>query len=154
MIVVVLPWTLLTLTCLSNVRSGQIALYLVLIFAEIIPVVRQGLPFNVLNPLLGFAITFAMFFDDSVAEALAMWIIEGMFHFCRPDCVFAFVLGTRLTLSQISFSMPKNNQYLAQPWQCFSSSWCIELDVKSLTNKPKESKKQPKIYRTSRKVNA
>lgn len=52
-------------------------LYLILIFAEIVPVVRQGLPFNILNPTLGFAITFAMFFDDSVAEAVAMWIIEA-----------------------------------------------------------------------------
>jgi hypothetical protein len=52
-------------------------LYLILIFAEIIPVVRQGLPFNILNPTLGFAITFAMFFDDSVVEAVAMWVIEA-----------------------------------------------------------------------------
>lgn len=52
------------------------AMYLVMVLAEIIPVVRQGLPFNVLNPLLGFAITFAMFFDDSVGEAVAMWVIE------------------------------------------------------------------------------
>jgi hypothetical protein len=53
-------------------------LYLVLIIAEVIPVIRQGLPLNILNPALGFVITFAMFFDDSVAEAVAMWIIEAM----------------------------------------------------------------------------
>ncbi|KAL3905787.1 MAG: hypothetical protein SGILL_009535, partial [Bacillariaceae sp.] len=52
-------------------------LYLILIFAEVIPVVRQGLPFNILNPTFGFAITFAMFFDDSVGEAVAMWGLEA-----------------------------------------------------------------------------
>jgi hypothetical protein len=32
---------------------------------------------------MGFAITFAMFFDDSVAEAVAMWIIEAMAISCE-----------------------------------------------------------------------
>jgi hypothetical protein len=53
-------------------------LYLIVVLAEIIPVVRRGLPFNLLNPTLGFAITFAMFFDDSVAQAVTMWILEAL----------------------------------------------------------------------------
>eukprot|EP00934_Nitzschia_sp_Nitz4_P009160 Nitzschia sp. Nitz4//scaffold280_size24494//13248//14009//NITZ4_008393-RA/size24494-processed-gene-0.34-mRNA-1//-1//CDS//3329545594//9150//frame0 len=52
-------------------------IYLVIIFAEIVPVLRQGVPFNLLNPVVGFAITFAMFFDDRIAEAVTMWIIEA-----------------------------------------------------------------------------
>lgn len=61
-------------TCVRAV----IYLYFFAILAEIIPVVRQGLPFNLLNPTLGFAITIAMFFDDSVAQAVAMWILEAL----------------------------------------------------------------------------
>jgi hypothetical protein len=51
-------------------------LYLVLIFAEIIPVIKNGIPFNIVNPTIGFIITFGMFFDDSVFEAVCMWVIE------------------------------------------------------------------------------
>jgi hypothetical protein len=50
--------------------------YLAAIFLEIIPVLRKGIPFNLLNPLMGFAITFAMFFDDRIPEAICMWLIE------------------------------------------------------------------------------
>jgi len=52
-------------------------IYLLMIFAEIVPVIRKGMPFNIINPTIGFIITFGMFFDDSVAEAVAMWIIEA-----------------------------------------------------------------------------
>jgi hypothetical protein len=52
--------------------------YLIMIFAEILPVLRKGLPFNLLNPMLGFTITFAMFFDDRIPEAICMWIIEAV----------------------------------------------------------------------------
>ncbi|KAG7339778.1 hypothetical protein IV203_025457 [Nitzschia inconspicua] len=52
-------------------------LYLIVIFAEVLPVVRQLFVFNILKPAMGFAITFAMFFDDSVGEAVAMWILEA-----------------------------------------------------------------------------
>jgi hypothetical protein len=51
--------------------------YLAMVFLEIYPVVRKGFPFNIVNPLVGFAITFAMFFDDSKTEALIMWGIES-----------------------------------------------------------------------------
>lgn len=53
-------------------------MYLLLIFAEIIPVIKQGIPFNIVNPTVGFIITFGMFFDDSVMEAVVMWVIEAM----------------------------------------------------------------------------
>jgi hypothetical protein len=52
-------------------------IYLSLIFAEIFPVFRKGLPFNLLNPLVGFTITFCMFFDDAISEAVIMWAIEA-----------------------------------------------------------------------------
>ena len=52
-------------------------MYLALVFLEIYPVVRRGFPFNIVNPIIGFAITFAMFFDDSKTEALIMWGIES-----------------------------------------------------------------------------
>jgi hypothetical protein len=51
--------------------------YVALIFAEILPVVLDGIPFNLLNPFLGFLITFAVFFDDRILEAVVMWIIEA-----------------------------------------------------------------------------
>jgi hypothetical protein len=54
------------------------ALYLVLVFAEIIPVVKNGMPFNIVNPTIGFVITLGMFFDDSIGEAVAMWVIEAL----------------------------------------------------------------------------
>ncbi|KAG7339779.1 hypothetical protein IV203_025458 [Nitzschia inconspicua] len=52
-------------------------IYIFGIFVEIVPVVRDsGIPWNILNPLFGFLLTFAVFFDDSRAEAISMWIIE------------------------------------------------------------------------------
>lgn len=57
--------------------------YLALVFLEIYPVVRQGFPFNVVNPLIGFLITFAMFFDDSKTEALIMWGVESAAILCE-----------------------------------------------------------------------
>lgn len=51
--------------------------YLGCIFLEVIPVVRNGLPFNLINPMLGFSITFAMFFDDDILEAACMWTLEA-----------------------------------------------------------------------------
>ena len=50
--------------------------YLILILLEVYPVLRRGFPFNIVNPIIGFLITFALFFDDSYVEALAMWCIE------------------------------------------------------------------------------
>lgn len=54
------------------------ALYIVLVLAEIIPVIKKGMPFNIVNPTIGFIITIGMFFDDSIAEAVAMWVIEAL----------------------------------------------------------------------------
>jgi hypothetical protein len=51
-------------------------IYMIMIFAEILPVVRDGFPFNLVNPLVGFLITFAVFFDDRILEAVVMWVIE------------------------------------------------------------------------------
>lgn len=51
--------------------------YVALIFCEIIPVLHKGIPFNLINPLVGFTIFFAMFFDDRAFEAICMWIIES-----------------------------------------------------------------------------
>ena len=57
--------------------------YMVMIFAEILPVVREKLPLNLLNPFVGFLITFAVFFDDRKPEAVAMWTIEGSAVACE-----------------------------------------------------------------------
>ncbi|KAL3909045.1 MAG: hypothetical protein SGILL_008247, partial [Bacillariaceae sp.] len=52
-------------------------IYIFGIFLEVIPVVREsGIPWNMMNPLFGFLLTFAVFFDDSRAEAISMWILE------------------------------------------------------------------------------
>lgn len=60
-----------------------IYLYMALIFMEIIPVLREGFPFNLMNPFVGFLITFAMFFDDRIAQAVTMWIIEATAVLCE-----------------------------------------------------------------------
>ena len=58
-------------------------LYLILICTEIYPVVKKGIPFNLVNPLLGFIVGVAMFFDDSKQEALMMWSIETFAVTCE-----------------------------------------------------------------------
>ena len=58
-------------------------LYMILIFAEIVPVLRGGFPFNLLNPFVGFCITFAVFFDDRILEAVIMWLIEASAVACE-----------------------------------------------------------------------
>lgn len=52
--------------------------YLSMLFLEIFPIFRKGLPFNLVNPLVGFTITVTMFFDDRILEAVTMWSIEAM----------------------------------------------------------------------------
>ncbi|KAL3938742.1 MAG: hypothetical protein SGBAC_006415 [Bacillariaceae sp.] len=52
-------------------------IYLIGIFLEIHPVVREGpIPWNLLNPSFGFLISFAVFVDDSKTEAISIWILE------------------------------------------------------------------------------
>lgn len=58
-------------------------IYMSMIFIEIFPVFKKGLPINLINPFLGFTITFAMFFDDRIMEAVTMWAIEAAAIFCE-----------------------------------------------------------------------
>lgn len=60
----------------SKIIQITVYLYIFMIFAEILPVLREGFPFNLANPFLGFFITFGMFFDDRILEAVVMWVIE------------------------------------------------------------------------------
>jgi hypothetical protein len=61
----------------SKAMTAISYIYVLGILMEIIPVVREsGVPWNMLNPLFGFLLTFAVFFDDSRAEAISMWILE------------------------------------------------------------------------------
>ncbi|KAL3938254.1 MAG: hypothetical protein SGBAC_006796 [Bacillariaceae sp.] len=53
-------------------------IYLVLIFLEVVPVFNKELPLNLINPLIGFTITMAMFFDDRIGEAVTLWTIEAL----------------------------------------------------------------------------
>ena len=57
-------------------------LYMALIFIQVAPVVREIFPFNLFNPFVGFLITFAMFFDDRMEIAIAMWVIEFLTVVC------------------------------------------------------------------------
>ncbi|CAJ1958210.1 unnamed protein product [Cylindrotheca closterium] len=57
--------------------------YITMIFLEVVPVVRHELPFNLINPTLGFLVTFAVFFDDDIAEAVFMWVIEVIAIICE-----------------------------------------------------------------------
>jgi hypothetical protein len=54
-------------------------IYIIGILLEVIPVVREsGIPWNMLNPMFGFLLTLAVFFDDSRAEAVSMAVMESM----------------------------------------------------------------------------
>jgi hypothetical protein len=57
--------------------------YMLLIFLELFPVLTGGFPFNLFNPFIGFMITFAVFFSDSMVEAAVMWTIEACAVFCE-----------------------------------------------------------------------
>ncbi|CAJ1958194.1 unnamed protein product [Cylindrotheca closterium] len=52
-------------------------IYVVLLFLEVIPVFNKEIPLNLINPLIGFTITMAMFFDDRIGEAITMWTMEA-----------------------------------------------------------------------------
>jgi hypothetical protein len=67
--------------------------YCFLILLEIYPVVQRGLPFNLVNPPLGFFLTIVLFFDDGKYDALIMWFIEVL------SVVFEIVVW-RLKLAQ------------------------------------------------------
>eukprot|EP00533_Pseudo-nitzschia_delicatissima_P000468 CAMPEP_0116078634 /NCGR_PEP_ID=MMETSP0327-20121206/712_1 /TAXON_ID=44447 /ORGANISM="Pseudo-nitzschia delicatissima, Strain B596" /LENGTH=921 /DNA_ID=CAMNT_0003569203 /DNA_START=72 /DNA_END=2837 /DNA_ORIENTATION=+ len=58
-------------------------LYMLLIFLEVVPVMRDRFPFNLMNPFIGFLITFAVFFSDSIVEAASMWVFEAMAVSCE-----------------------------------------------------------------------
>jgi len=73
-------------------------IYIVLILLEVLPVVRDGFPFNLFNPIVGFLITFAVFFDDSVTEAAIMWSIEASAVFCE---VYIYHCKSRLYQDRI-----------------------------------------------------
>lgn len=51
-------------------------IYILGIFLEIVPVLRGGIPWNIFNPMFGFLISFAVFFDNGRNEAIIMWVIE------------------------------------------------------------------------------
>jgi hypothetical protein len=53
-------------------------IYMTLIIIEILPVFQKGLPINLINPVLGFTITFAMFFNFRIFEVVTMWVIEAI----------------------------------------------------------------------------
>lgn len=57
--------------------------YLALILVEVYPVVKKGIPFNLVNPFVGIVVAVAMFFDDSKTEALIMWGIESFAVLCE-----------------------------------------------------------------------
>lgn len=67
----------------SLVIGATVIVYISMIFMEVVPVVRHQLPFNLINPTLGFLITFAVFFDDDIAEAVFMWVIEVIAIICE-----------------------------------------------------------------------
>ena len=52
-------------------------IYIIGIVCEIIPVVRERFPWNLLNPAFGLIISFSVFFDDSRLEAVCMWAFEA-----------------------------------------------------------------------------
>ena len=65
--------TILIVTCM----------YMILIFLEVLPVMSDVFPFNLFNPFVGFLITFAVFFSDSMMEAAIMWTVEAVAVGCE-----------------------------------------------------------------------
>jgi hypothetical protein len=103
--------------------------YICLIVLEVLPVIRDGFPFNLFNPFVGFLITFAVFFDDSMVEAVIMWVIEAMAVTCE---VYIFRLR--------SFAYQER---LAREQK-------VENDIKTLRSVKKKVKQQ---YESGRQLN-
>ena len=84
--------------------------YLILILLEVYPVLRRGFPFNIVNPIIGFCISFALFFDDSYVEALIMWCIET----CAVLSEFAVyrvkIRQVNMRAAEIKTLMPKTTK--------------------------------------------
>ena len=84
--------------------------YLILILLEVYPVLRRGFPFNIVNPIIGFCITFALFFDDDYVEALIMWCIET----CAVLSEFAVyrvkIRQVNMRAAEIKTLMPKTTK--------------------------------------------
>lgn len=79
-------------------------MYMCMIFAEIVPVIKNGIPFNIVNPAIGLLITFGMFFDDEIAEAVLMWVIEALaifFEFMVYRVNARIYFETTFKLSQV-----------------------------------------------------
>jgi hypothetical protein len=93
-------------------------IYMTMIFIEIVPVFTKGLPINMINPFLGFTITFAMFFDDRILEAVAMWAIEAI-------AVVFEVLVTRLKVKEYNEGEERIN------------ACTVELDMRKTMRKSK-----------------
>jgi hypothetical protein len=70
-----IPWK-------DTIRIGTYV-YLGMVFLEVYPVIRKGFPFNIVNPLVGFVITLAMFFNNNKIQALAMWAVETAAIVCE-----------------------------------------------------------------------
>ena len=68
--------------------------YTLLIFAELMPVMSDAFPFNLFNPFIGFMITFAVFFSDSIKEAIIMWTVEALAVGCE---VYGYLLRLQIS---------------------------------------------------------
>jgi hypothetical protein len=80
--------------------------YLIMVIAEIVPVMQEAFPFNLVNPFVGFLITFAMFFDDRILEAVVMWTIEFSAVCCEIAIYWLKLIafkqrGERLTKAEL-----------------------------------------------------
>jgi hypothetical protein len=71
------------------------SLYMLLIFLEVLPVMKDAFPFNLFNPVIGFLITFAVFFSDSITEAATCWSFEALAVLCE-------IFGYRLRLQMFA----------------------------------------------------
>jgi len=88
-------------------------MYMCMILAEIVPVVRNGVPMNIVNPTVGILITFGMFFDDSIGEAVAMWVIEALaifFEFLVYRCNATMYNNTNKDLEDVDQELESLNK--------------------------------------------
>ncbi|CAJ1945217.1 unnamed protein product [Cylindrotheca closterium] len=64
----------------NNNEIMQIFLYsyVGIVLVQIIPVVREGscIPWNLMNPIVGFVVGFVLFFNDKPMTALIIWILQ------------------------------------------------------------------------------
>jgi hypothetical protein len=94
----------------QDIIRYAVIFYLILILLEVYPVLRRGFPFNIINPMIGFTISLALFFDDGYTEALIMWCIETIAVLCEFAAYRVKIRQINMRTVEIKTIMPKTTK--------------------------------------------